>query len=229
LFIALLGAAGIIWANPTRDWRFTFQHAALSVVGLGSMALHGTLGAIWQSADEVPMLWQNIIFFYVLAEVHSPKGKNRIQYLPEFLVTIGVIQTVLYYTMQQFYAAFLASFIGSLVTVIVWTSIIVFEDKRDHIISKRKTIWYTSLICSMLIGATLWIFEMNFCDHLQNIYLKTGGATLHIIWHIGASIGSYLGTVLLTVVRMQHLEIPFRIKWIGGILPAAVVNQKKDC
>ena len=57
-YFVLLGVIGIWVGNPLREWRVVVQYLALSIVGLGSMSLHATLNAVWQSADEVPMLWQ---------------------------------------------------------------------------------------------------------------------------------------------------------------------------
>lgn len=58
LYLTLLGLIGLCYANPLGEWRVIAQYGALAVVGLGSAMLHSTLGAMWQSADEVPMLWQ---------------------------------------------------------------------------------------------------------------------------------------------------------------------------
>lgn len=60
-YLVVLGAIGIYIGNPLHERRVIAQYVALSVVGLGSMALHATLHAAWQSADEVPMLWQVLL------------------------------------------------------------------------------------------------------------------------------------------------------------------------
>lgn len=65
-YFVMLGVIGLCLGNPLHEWRVVLQYLALSVVGLGSMALHGTLNAVWQSADEVPMLWQVCIMSLLL-------------------------------------------------------------------------------------------------------------------------------------------------------------------
>ena len=61
-YMVLIGVVGILIGNPLHEWRAVFQYGGLSVVGLGSMALHATLNSVWQSSDEVPMLWQVIVW-----------------------------------------------------------------------------------------------------------------------------------------------------------------------
>lgn len=128
--------------------------------------------------------------------------------------------------MQKLYTAFLFSYIVSLAVVIIWTHITVFEDPRPEVLKIRKSLWMASVTSLLLIGTTLWIFDMNCCDYLTPIYMRTAGATLHVIWHVSAGVASYLGTVLMTVMRIQNLGMKEDIRWICGILPIAVISKK---
>lgn len=141
----------------------------------------------------------------MLAEIRTPRGENRYSYLPFVLATFGAIQTALYYTMQSLYAAFLASFIISVAAVLGWTQVLVMEVGSTEEKCIRKKLWIGLLVAFLGIAAPFWVFEMNFCGFLLPYFLNSGlgGATLHIVWHIGAGTSSYLGTVLLTVIRLQ--------------------------
>lgn len=213
-----LGIFGLIYGNPTREWRFVSYYICLAIVGLGSMALHCTLNAIWQSSDEVPMLWLNIVFVYLLYEANSPKGKPRIKNLGIYLFLAGFIQTVLYYSMQSFYSAFLASFIFTLIVVVVWTAVIAHENKDPAILPLRHKLWLASFSSGIIIASSLWIFEMLNCEWLRPMF-PFGGASFHIVWHAGAGIGTYLSTVLMTIVRLQALGHKAELAWKFGLIP----------
>lgn len=162
----------------------------------------------------------------MLAEIASPRGMNRSPYLPSILFSGGVTQTELYYTMQSFYAAFLTSFVLSVGVVLAWTHILATEaDVRPEARALRRRLWAAVVISFLVVATPLWVFEMNFCDSLMPYILSTGlgGATLHIIWHIGAGTSSYLGTVLLTVIRIQKLGQRAELRFICGVLPIPVI------
>jgi dihydroceramidase len=224
-----LGIFGLIHGNPTKEWRFVAYYICLAIIGLGSMALHGTLSAIWQSSDEVPMLWLNIIFIYLLYEANSPKDKPRMRNLGTYLFLTGLIQTILYYSMQSFYPAFLASFIFTLIVVVVWTALIAHENKDPAILPLRHNIWLASFSSGILIASSIWIFEMANCEWLRPMF-PFGGASFHIIWHTGAGLGSYLSTVLMTIVRIQAFGQKAELAWKFGLIPIGRIakGNKKD-
>ena len=166
----------------------------------------------------------------MFAEIASPRGTNRSRYLPYVLFSGGATQTLLYYTLQSFYAAFLTSFVLSVAIVLAWTHILVTEpDVQPEARRLRQKLWAGVLISFLVVAAPLWVFEMNFCDYLMPHILRTGlgGATLHIIWHIGAGTSSYLGTVLVTVIRIQKLGKRAELRFLCGLLPIPVIAGEK--
>eukprot|EP00386_Alphamonas_edax_P016197 GDKI01049479.1.p1 GENE.GDKI01049479.1~~GDKI01049479.1.p1 ORF type:complete len:277 (+),score=46.84 GDKI01049479.1:129-959(+) len=228
VFVAF-GILGAIYANPTKEMMFTFYYLVLTVTGLGSMALHATLDAMWQSSDEVPMLWLNIAVIIILFEVKStPKGTWRSRAFTIFMLLLGVVQTVLYYTLQSFYHAFLASFIISLVILSLGVTHYAFEDQRPDVLPLRRNLWLAASTCGIYIGAVTWIFEMTNCEWLIAYYIPVSGLTLHIVWHLGAAWGTYLATVMLSVVRIQALGMHAALKWRFGFLPVAVIVGGED-
>ena len=131
--------------------------------------------------------------------------------------------------MQTFYAAFLASFIISVTVVLGWTQLLILEDPSPEIKSIRMQLWIGVLVSFLAIATPLWIFEMTFCTQLTPYIINSGlgGATLHIIWHIGAGTSSYLGTVLTTVIRVQRLGKKAKLEYIFGMLPIPVIDNEK--
>jgi hypothetical protein len=79
LFISLFGLMGLLYSNPTREFRVTTLYLLLIVIGLGSTALHTSLHWFAQSLDELPMLWFNVYALFFLSTLHTPlKGYNNI-------------------------------------------------------------------------------------------------------------------------------------------------------
>jgi dihydroceramidase len=54
--IAFVGLFGYLYANPTKEVRFSVMYLVFFVIGLGSVMLHATLMKFPQSFDEIPMV-----------------------------------------------------------------------------------------------------------------------------------------------------------------------------
>lgn len=57
-------------------FRFSLAGAMLALVGIGSVAFHGTLTRAGQILDEVPMLYSSSIFLWISGSLHLPVGKK---------------------------------------------------------------------------------------------------------------------------------------------------------
>merc|ERR1712137_314286 len=51
--------------------RYMIAFAAFLVVGVGSFAFHGTLLRSMQLLDELPMVWANSVFIYILLSMED--------------------------------------------------------------------------------------------------------------------------------------------------------------
>ena len=162
----------------------------LAIIGIGSFALHSTLHWLWQSSDEVPMLWQNLTFVFALFHLNTPRDQSTLLSAVT-LLAIAAVQTYVYYAMQHLYWAFLTQYI-SLVTVIVfWTSYLVFygsQNEQDE--SIRWYLYSRSMASYVLIASPLWIYEMHNCDSLIRSYESVYGLSFHVLWHMGKHISS---------------------------------------
>ena len=64
--LSAIGFIGIYFGNPTNELRFKIAYGILLLIGLGSAALHGTLHWIFQSSDELPMIYLVLSVVYSL-------------------------------------------------------------------------------------------------------------------------------------------------------------------
>jgi dihydroceramidase len=105
--------------HPLTEWRVRISFAVLLWIGLGSTLLHGTLHWIFQSSDELPMLYIVLCELYSMVEMASPPGRSRYPWLPIVVWLVAIWNTVFYYVFQDWYWVFLVNFsIGSTMTVI---------------------------------------------------------------------------------------------------------------
>ena len=57
------------------------------------------------------------------------------------------------------------------------------------------------------------------CETLLPYYVRAGGASFHILWHLGSGVGAYLQVLLVVALRTQALGCTAELGWIAGILP----------
>ena len=217
IFPALVG---LVYANPTKEWRFTVMFLNLAFIFAGSILLHMSLEAIQQSLDEVPMLWLNNMLLYSLIELKSPRGKSKYPYLAPFMIVFCAAETVMYYTFRNLYVVFLGTFIPLTVVVVLWTGKLALFTKNVSPIAKN--LYIASTISYSIIGSPLWILEMNLCHHFIPYFRLAGGMTFHILWHIGAGLGAYFMIMFLIASRVQALGGTVGLKWVLLVFPIAI-------
>ena len=222
--IAFVGLFGYLYANPTNEFRYSIMYIVFFVIGLGSVLLHATLMKFPQSFDEIPMLWANLTFLFALIDNGSTKGESTkvVKNLDKYFFIVAIIQTVLYYSYQSFYAVFLATYISIVVVITLWTLKIAYSTNHEITRAMRIMLWKIIVAAYILFGSVLWILDMNICDQLQrHIYsnLPTFGMTFHVFWHFGAAYGTYVLMVFLTLIRMESLKRKPILLWTIYYLP----------
>lgn len=211
---------GLIYANPTKEWRFTLMFLNLAFIFAGSILLHMSLEAIQQSLDEVPMLWLNNMLLYSLIELKSPRGKTKYPYLAHFMIVFCAAETFMYYTFRNLYFVFLATFIPLTVVVVMWTTKLALFNKNISPIARN--LYIASTVSYSVIGSPLWILEMNLCRHFIPYFRLAGGMTFHILWHIGAGLGAYFMIMFIIATRVQELGGTIGLKWVWFCFPIVI-------
>lgn len=231
LLITAIACLGFFNSNPLQETRFSMMFAILGLVGIGSTFLHGTLHWLPQSSDEVPMLWQSLSFTYALLVMKDPPGSSRPKWIGLGFIFLAVLQTFLYYRYQQTYTIFIASFLAYCVINSLWTAFHAFAPDPSVSGTQRVSLWCTSFFSLAILGGGAWILDYHGCHFLRPYYdslpffLK--GITFHVLWHIASSLGVYMATVFLIVVRMETLNIQPEIKWFAKAIPICHCRKKK--
>ena len=252
--LSLFGLIGIYWGNPTGELRFQIAYGVLVLIGIGSAALHGTLHWAFQSSDELPMIYLMISVLYCCLETDTaPQDKMKYPWLPHILVTLGIINTLVYFRFQQIYIVFLLTFIsmaaaaGFVLQIRIAlrqrraassssssSSSRLAEIRRNNAqIALRFYAWHYLVYVG--IASPIWVLDQLRCTNLLPFYdvlpyfLRV--CTLHVVWHATAGFGAYTIVQFLVACRMNTFGLPCEIRWIMGVIPvvaAAAVRRKKE-
>jgi hypothetical protein len=107
----LSGLAGIAWCRHTgQDWRIDAGFVALVIVGLGSVAFHGTMRFYAELFDEVPMLFLILAFLIgkedCMESMSGAAGRRRFRLLSLSLVALASAVYIALKVYQIFVLAF---------------------------------------------------------------------------------------------------------------------------
>ena len=89
------------------EYNFYVNNIALMIVGIGSIAFHGTLLRSGQILDEVPMLWASLSMLYV-----SLTFRYKSNILLIIMILYGILSSLIY-----FYVSFDMFVITYIITV----------------------------------------------------------------------------------------------------------------
>ena len=238
--LSAIGFIGIYFGNPTNELRFQIAYGILILIGLGSAALHGTLHWIFQSSDELPMIYLVLSAVYCCLELGDDtvqKDKLKYPWLPYFFVALGIINTFVYFRFQQMYIVFLMTFVGltmvglTLHVQTAWKQRQILVSTEESSIRRNNAqvalrfyIWH--YIVFIFIAAPVWVLDQFWCKHLIEIYDNTlpfflKGCTLHVIWHAMAGLGAHTILQFLIACRMSILGLPCAIRWVF-VIPVVI-------
>ena len=231
--LSLVGIFGILYGNPTKEWRFTIVYVTLIVIGIGSACLHGSLHWCFQSADELPMIYLVIGAFYAILEVDSPRGRPKYPHLSTYLLLLSVINTAVYYKFQQYYIIFLATF-NALVIGLLYLHVQIAlrlhnenkigKENINNTIALRFYLWH--YIAYIGVASPSWILDQFYCGYLLPLYNKMPfplqGMTLHVVWHICAGYGAHLFIQFIAACRASTLGMVCDVRHVLGILVGQV-------
>ena len=242
----LLGVVGIVYGNPTREWRTFLVYFILQIIGLGSAGLHATLHWFFQSFDELPMIFLVICSFYAVLEVDSAKGERKYPHLAEYLILLSCASTAIYYSFQQMYAVFLVTFASMAVMLACLHANIalrLYHEVRDgknkqvdadEIKTKKIALRFYALhhIAYTLIASPIWVIDQFHCGYLLPIYnnlpYPLTGMTLHVAWHVCAGIGAHFFIQFLCACRAGTLGMVCDTRCVLGVIPVVIVNDKSN-
>jgi dihydroceramidase len=212
LFIVLFGVVG--WRlHRDHDLGIQVAFIALAVVGVGSMAFHGTLLFETQMMDEIPMIWGALCMFYNLATGLMPKRHHR--WLASALIIWGLATTVAMINTQHTieFQIFVTNFL--LAETLSFAAAVPLY-KRFLTPTIRR--WFWMGVGLHAFGGLCWITEQFLCATILEWPINP---QLHAIWHVFTGAGMYTLFVCTAAYRGLADGKPTTIVQLKAGLPAA--------
>ncbi|CAJ1341222.1 unnamed protein product [Effrenium voratum] len=205
LIICAFGIYGMYAHQGAVELRYQVAFAFFVVVGLGSVAFHGTLLRSMQLLDELPMVWGNAIFIYICRTMHDEVGHVRyLECAILFLATLMATLAIIRFDSDN-----------QNVFLVCYGSGVVYLVQQSHGFSALSSpnssaqMLFTMAMIAYSSGFSLWLVDRNFCTSARWLYL-------HTFWHFGAGFGTFCAVLQWIMVRCQVLQRKSRLQ--GGLV-----------
>ncbi|XAR62553.1 Ceramidase [Bertholletia excelsa] len=187
----LLALIGLVNALGQRfEKRFSVLHISNMILAIGSMLYHATLRRLQQQADETPMVWEMLLYIYIL---YSPDWHYR-STMPTFLFIYGAVFAI-FHSQLHFGMGFKVHYVVLCLLCIprMYKYYIYTEDKSAK--------WLARLyVITLLLGGSCWLYDRLFCKRISDWYNPQG----HALWHIFMGFNSYFANTFLMFCRAQQ-------------------------
>ena len=188
--------------------RFLLSSLGFVIVGLGSAYFHGTLTHLGQMADELPMVYSMIIWWFLLFRMNEFEPTINKLFFMDILVILGIFYGLLWtyvHSLQTFVLIFQAHM--SLMVLGGIGKLIYLYRQPHHHVSRLKNllIVYVGLLISAFV---CWTVDQQLCERLNTI--SRLNPQLHAWWHVFGAVHCHLGIVcgeamrLLSTKYQQH-------------------------
>ncbi|KAF9900153.1 Alkaline ceramidase 3, partial [Lobosporangium transversale] len=221
----LVGLAGM-YLHASFEKRFLFAFGSIVVVGIGSIAFHGTLLFPLQMLDEVPMVYCALAVVYCCVE-NKPYRRYG-PWFPIALTLYGALTTLimLYANGPEHhlleFIVFQSSF-ASVILVILSNIIKIYARLQIHE-EPIKKLWCLAGIIGA-VAYSYWNIDFRMCDLMGNLPFGLANPQFHAWWHVGASASAYIVCLLICYDRASNLNRHPSIEWKAGFLPYVTVDK----
>lgn len=190
--------------NSRRSNTFMIMYLSVCCIGLGSMAFHGTLTALGQQLDELPMVW------YLLGctwSVYSdsfvtPRSRHLVKAL---LASYAALFSVLHVYFQST-TAFQVHFIAF--TFFVLGSI--YKKYSDVILNLEPELMNicNSFVVFFSAACVMWLIDYHGCEYFE--YLNPYG---HCWWHLFMGRAAYYSIAMLKILDDTKRGKTFELRY----------------
>ncbi|KAL6517123.1 hypothetical protein OROHE_017829 [Orobanche hederae] len=211
----LLALAGLL--NSLRqhfEKRFSVLHISNMILAIGSMLYHATLRQLQQQGDETPMVWEMLLYIYIL---YSPDWHYR-STMPTFLFLYGAAFAVAH-SQIHFDIGFKLHYVLLCLLCIprMYKYYILTQDKS----AKRLAKLY---VVTLLVGSLCWLVDRQFCKDISRWYFNPQG---HALWHIFMGFNSYFANTFLMYCRAQQRNWDPKVNHFFGFFPYVKIHKPK--
>ncbi|KAF4349619.1 hypothetical protein CsatB_025392 [Cannabis sativa] len=211
----VLALFGLVNALRQRfEKRFSVLHLSNMTLAIGSMVYHATLQRVQQQGDETPMVWEMLLYIYIL---YSPDWHYR-STMPTFLFLYGAAFAV-FHSLVRFGMGFKVHY------MILCLLCIPRMYKYYIHTTDAHAKWLAKLyLGTILVGSFCWLFDRVFCKNISFWYINPQG---HALWHVLMGFNSYFANTFLMFCRAQQLGWNPKVVQCLGFLPYVKVQKPK--
>lgn len=211
----ILALIGLVNALRQRfEKRFSVLHMSNIILSIGSMIYHATLRQMQQQGDETPMVWEMLLYIYI---IYSPDWHYKTT-MPIFLFLYGVVFAILH-SQIRFGIGFMLHYalLCLLCAPRTYKYYIHTEDRSAKQLAKLY-------VATLLVGAVCWLCDRLFCKYISRWYFNPQG---HALWHALMGFNVYFANTFLMYCRAQQREWNPKIKHFLGFLPYVKIHKPK--
>lgn len=195
--------------------RFAVLHLSNMILAVGSTLFHGTLQRVQQQSDETPMVWEMLLYIYIL---YSPDWHYRFT-MPTFLFLYGAAFAVAH-SLFHFGISFKVHY--ALLCLLCIPRMYKYYIRSEDASAKRLAKFY---MASLFLGSLCWISDRVFCDQISGWLVNPQG---HAMWHIFMGFNSYFANTFLMFCRAQQRGWAPKIVYFLGFLPYVKIKKPKS-
>uniref|UniRef100_A0A5B6YK33 Putative alkaline ceramidase 3-like n=1 Tax=Davidia involucrata TaxID=16924 RepID=A0A5B6YK33_DAVIN len=211
----LLALIGLVNALGQRfEKRFSVLNISNMILAIGSMLFHSTLQRLQQQGDETPMVWEMLLYIYIL---YSPDWHYR-STMPTFLFLYGAVFAVVH-SLVRFGIGFKLHYVLLCLLCIprMYKYYIHTED--------RSAKWLAKLyLVTLLLGSLCWLCDRLFCKDLSRLFFNPQG---HALWHVFMGFNSYFANTFLMFCRAQQRGWDPKVVHFMGFFPYVKIQKPK--
>ena len=195
--------AGILFVRGLSnklEHRFLLLSFSFGIVGLGSAYFHGTLTHWGQMADELPMVYSMIVWWYLLFHM-NPLFNTSDTVVVLFALTYGLVWTYVH-SLQSFVLIFQGHFtlmvIGGILRLIFLS--------RQSLYRTSQIFYLVMFYAGLLIPASIcWLVDQHFCERL-NADDARFNPQFHAWWHLICAVDCHVGIVCAEAMRFLSIK-----------------------
>ncbi|KAL3521894.1 hypothetical protein ACH5RR_014728 [Cinchona calisaya] len=210
ILLALIGLVNSLRQRLER--RFSVLHVSNMVLAIWNILYHATLNRVLQQSDETPVIWETLLYIYVL---YSPDWHYR-RTMPTFLVLYGAIFAIVHWHLQSG-ICFKVHFL--ILCLLCIPRMYKYYLYTEDLYAKRVAKLYA---VTLVVGTLCWLFDRVLCK--DSWLVNPQG---HAMWHIFIGFNSYFANTFLMFWRAQQRGWAPRILHYMGILPYVKIRKPK--
>jgi dihydroceramidase len=166
--------------------RFVLPIVLMGVVGVGSMAFHGTLLFEGQALDELPMIYAVTALMYSVVET-EPTLRFGWK-LPAAMLAYCALFTLAYFRLQDYFIYFVVTYIGAVILLFTWAMALysrvgAVDGSARHLAFVAITLYASGFLF-------LWLPDKFYCEKVQHLHF-------HAWFHLLSTAGPWCMIVFL--------------------------------